>query len=131
MKIFTAIATAVISILGSFASSLPATASSLCIELVGATVVADDGTYLGKMESTYSSDSIFNEHGTYGSKYSSNSIWNEYGQYRSKYSAKSPFNKYSSTPPTIITKSRKTAKLTINQNLPYTVNPYAVRSCFE
>ena len=131
MKIFTAILTAAVPILTGFASSLPATASSLCTELDGATVVAEDGTFLGKMESTYSSDSIFNKYGEYGSKYSSSSIWNKYGQYGSKYSADSPFNKYSSTPPTIITKSRKTAKLTINKNLPYTDNPYAARSCFE
>ena len=129
MKLFNAIAAAAV-ISAAFATAKPAEASSLCNELKGATVVAEDGTYLGKMESAYSSDSIFNDYGTHGSKYSSASIWNEYGQYGGKYSMNSPFIKYSSTPPVIYTKTNKTAKLTINKYLPYTVNPYAARACF-
>ena len=111
--------------------SLSAEATSFCDELEGATVIAEDGTYLGKMESPYSTDSMFNEYGTYGSRYSQDSIWNEYGEYGGKYSVNSPFNRYSSTPPTIYTKTKKTSKLTINKHLPYTVNPYVARSCFE
>ncbi|MFL0789661.1 MAG: hypothetical protein AB8E87_05465 [Prochlorococcus sp.] len=115
----------------SFLSPTPAFAADLCNELNGATLVAEDGTFLGKFTSQYNSKSIFNEYGTHGSEYSSNSIWNKYGQYGGKYSLNSPFNKYSATPPTIYTKSNKTAKLTVNSALPYAVNPYIARSCFD
>ena len=126
-KTFTATAAVITCCIG---NPLPAEATSLCNELKGATVVAQDGTYLGKMESPVSPDSIFNKYGIHGSRYSSNSIWNKYGQYGGKYSMNSPFNKYSPTPPTIYTKTNKTAKLTINDYLSYTVNPYTARACF-
>ena len=99
----------------SFMTARPVSAYSVCNELKGASVVAQDGTYLGKLDSAYSTDSIFNDYGIYGNKYSSNSIWNEYGQYGGKYSMNSPFNKYSSTPPVIYTTNNKTANLTINK----------------
>mgnify|MGYP003973274669 CR=1 FL=1 len=45
----------------------------------------------------YSSKSICNEHGTFGSGYSSSSIFNDYGTYGSEYSSSSPWNEYSSS----------------------------------
>jgi hypothetical protein len=52
--------------------------------LLGATIYANDGTYLGLITtSKYHSDSIINDYGTYGSKYNSTSIRNTYGTYGS------------------------------------------------
>ena len=110
---------------------IPSKASSFCEDIRGARVVAEDGTYLGKIDHSYEPDSIFNDYGTYGSKYSADSIWNKYGQYGGKYAVNSPFNKYTTAPPTIYTTNDKTAKLTVNKYLPYTVNPYRARACFE
>lgn len=130
MKFLLAVVTT--SLLGSLSTiNIPSKASSFCEDIRGARVVAEDGTYLGKIDNSYESDSIFNEYGTHGSKYSVDSIWNNYGQYGGKYAANSPFNEYTTTPPTIYTTDDKTAKLTVNKYLPYTVNPYRARACFE
>lgn len=43
--------------------------------------------------SRYSSDSVCNRYGTYGSRYSSSSIWNRFGA-GSRYNSDSPFNRY-------------------------------------
>ena len=57
-----------------------------------------DGEFIGCLDcGKYSSDSICNKYGSYGSKYSSDSIFNKYGSYGSKYSSSSPWNKYSSS----------------------------------
>lgn len=50
----------------------------------------------------YSSNSIWNDYGKYGSNYSSISIWNDYGIYGDDYSIYSPWNEYASDPPIII-----------------------------
>jgi hypothetical protein len=54
--------------------------------------------------SKYSSESVWNSYGTYGSKYSSNSIWNIYGTYGSKYNPYCPWNSYSNTAPSVVDK---------------------------
>ena len=104
-------------------------AQDLCQLIAGASVIADDGTFLGKLTSEYSSDSILNEYGTYGSPYSSNSIWNEYGQYGGAYSSLSPFNAYTSTPPILVKRGKVIALLTVNKSLRGALNPYIVKSC--
>lgn len=61
--------------------------------------------YLGCLNcDKYSSNSIWNAYGTYGSKYNSNSIWNAYGTYGSKYNSYSPWNSYSNDSPVIVDK---------------------------
>ena len=58
--------------------------------------------YLGCLTcSSFDSDSVCNQYGTYGSTYSSSSIWNEYGTYGSPYNSYSPWNAYSSSGPGI------------------------------
>jgi hypothetical protein len=104
-------------------------AQDLCQIISGASVIADDGQFLGKLTSQYSSDSILNEYGTYGSQYSSDSIWNPYGRYGSEYSSLSPFNQYTSTPPVLVKGGKVVAYLTTNKSLRGAVNPYAVKSC--
>jgi len=53
----------------------------------------------------FSSDSVLNEFGTYGSSYSAKSIWNEYGQYGGSYGMYSPCNPYASNPPVVVDRS--------------------------
>jgi len=103
--------------------------ATLCAQLQGATIVANDGQFLGNLSSPYDPNSVLNEYGTYGSRYQPNSIWNDYGTYGGKYSAMSPFNAYSSSPPEIIINGRAVAYLTVNKYLQPSVNPYVLESC--
>jgi hypothetical protein len=65
-------------------------------------VYATDETYLGCLTcSTYSSESIFNPYGSYGSPYSFTSVNDQYGPYGSPYSATSACNPYTVSPPAI------------------------------
>lgn len=84
-----------------FSIASVANAQDFCEVIKGASIVANDGKYLGKLTSQYDSESVFNQYGTYGSQYSSDSIWNQYGSYGGEYSSNSPFNKYTSSPPVI------------------------------
>lgn len=55
----------------------------------------DDNVFVGCLNcNEYSSSSICNQYGTYGSEYNSISIWNEYGTYGSEYNSKSPWNEH-------------------------------------
>ena len=118
-----------LALIASLAATTPAFAQDACAALAGASLIAEDGTYLGKVASQYVSESIFNEYETYGSKYSAKSIWNEYGKYGGAYSTQSPFNAYSSTPPTIVKGGEVLAYLTVNRTQRGAVNPYALKSC--
>jgi len=104
-----------------------ALAQDLCTLIAGASVIADDGKFLGRLTSKSSSDSILNEYGTYGSEYSSGSIWNKYGTYGSEYSSQSPFSPYTSNPLLLVTGGRAIARLTVNRSLPAALNPYVVK----
>ena len=69
----------------------------------GGRIYAEDGTYLGKLNSNqYDPESVSNPYGQYGSEYSPNSINNPYGTYGSEYSPQSPTNPYSATPPVVV-----------------------------
>ena len=109
--------------------SAPLEAQEVCATASGATVIAEDGTYLGKIASEYNVESIFNDYGKYGGKYSGTSIWNEYGRYGGEYSRQSPFNKYSSTPPALIKSGKVIGYLTVAKSHPGAVNPYVLKSC--
>lgn len=97
----------------------------------GSVIIAEDGTYLGRITNKYDSDSIFNEYGQYGSKYSSKSIWNEYGAYGSPYSLYSPFNKYTSSPPGIYKNGSLIGYLTVNKYITDAINPYILKLLFD
>ncbi len=63
-------------------------------------IVAQDGTYLGKLsDNRYDPDSVANPYGRYGSPYSSTSINNPYSTYGSPYSSQSPNNPYATQAP--------------------------------
>lgn len=104
-------------------------AQDVCQAIFGAKIVADDGTFLGTIESAYDSDSVLNEYGQHGSQYGSDSIWNEYGQYGGKYATNSPFNEYSSRPPMIIKSGQIIGYLTVNRSKSGALNPYVLKSC--
>ena len=103
-------------------------AQDFCSMLDGAAVVANDGEFLGRIESAYSRESILNEYGPYGSEYRRTSIWNEYGPYGGEYSRLSPFNEYTGTPPLIILNGEAVAYLTVNRTL-NGINPFALKAC--
>lgn len=102
---------------------------SLCSQLNGAAIVANDGTFLGYISNQYAPKSVLNEYGTFGSEYSLNSIWNTYGTYGSEFSMQSPFNEYSTTPPFIVIDGQAIGYLTTNKYLQSAVNPYYLKSC--
>jgi len=63
----------------------------------------DHKVYLGCLScSEYSTDSVFNQYGTFGSRYSSTSIWNHYSEYGSAYSSWGACNPYANDPPVIV-----------------------------
>tara|TARA_B110000967_G_C18385639_1_gene317417 strand:- start:124 stop:498 length:375 start_codon:yes stop_codon:yes gene_type:complete len=109
--------------------SATASASEVCSIIAGASIIANDGKYLGKVANEYDSDSILNEYGTYGSQYSVDSIWNEYGPYGGEYSVNSPFNEYTSTPPVLVKDGRSIAHLTVNKYLQAPVSPQFIKTC--
>ncbi|GMV85078.1 MAG: hypothetical protein AMXMBFR80_09350 [Dehalococcoidia bacterium] len=89
-----------------------------------ATLLADDGTYLGLISSNkYDSDSVCNKYGEYGSKYASTSVRNKYGTYGSAYSSSSAYNKYTSSPPAIILGGVQVGYLTKNSVLSGAIDP--------
>lgn len=92
---------------------------SLCTIVNGASLVAQDSgnTFLGKINNSFDSKSIFNEYGTYGNEFSGSSIWNEFSTFGNQYNIYSPFNKYSLTPPMIIKSGKIIGYLTTNKSV--------------
>jgi hypothetical protein len=66
--------------------------------------------------SSYSSESIFNPYGSYGSPYSFTSVNNQYAPYGSPYSATSACNPYTGSPPSIFDEAGCSyGRLSVNQ----------------
>jgi hypothetical protein len=99
-------------------------------QVSGGIVIAEDGTYLGKITNRYDIESIFNESGEYGSPYSLKSIWNKYSTYGSQFSSFSPFNSYTSTPPKIYKNGIFIGYLSVNKYLANSISPYILSSYF-
>jgi len=97
-----------------------------CFELEGAKIIAEDGTFLGTLDNSYSPDSIFNQFSDFGKEYHSDSIWNEYSDWGNNYSSMSPFNEYASTPPILLKDGEVVGKLTVKAFEYDAVNPYTV-----
>ena len=95
--------------------------------LEGASIVANDGQFLGIIsQNKFKDTSISNEFGKYGGKFSSTSIFNEFGKYGGEFSLLSPFNQFTSTPPKILTKDNKWAYLTANTSLSPRISPVSI-----
>lgn len=111
-------------------ATLPARGEELCDIVKGAVLLAQDekNTYLGRISSSYDSESIFNEYGTYGSEYNSSSIWNQYATFGSEYSSYSPHNKYTSTPPMIVKNRKIIGHLSANKSVRASVSPNLLKA---
>ena len=93
--------------------------------LEGATIYSNDGRFLGVFSSNpYSSNSIANTYGNYGSDYAINSMFNDYGTYGSDYSSQSPWSEYTQTPPVIFLGNEPVSYLTANQFKTPRVDPW-------
>lgn len=76
----------------------------------------DHKTYLGCLTcSQYSTGSVLNQYGEYGSRYSTDSIWNRYGDFGSPYSSNSACNAYTTDSPVIVDENGNAyGRLTLN-----------------
>ena len=99
--------------------------ANACYDLKGGIVVAEDGTYLGKIADHYDPDSIFNKLGVHGSRFSDESIWNIFGEYGGKFGQHSPFNLFG-TPPLILRNQVPVAYLSSNKALQGAVDPVLI-----
>ena len=108
-------------------------ANEICFSLEGATILAQDdtNTYLGKIESPFSSDSIFNEFGDYGSEFSDVSVFNEFSDFGSEFSSYSATDEFTSTPPIIIKNGKIIAYLTTNEFIAPGISPNLLKALCE
>jgi hypothetical protein len=104
-------------------------APTLCQQIAGASLFANDGQYLGQLANEFNSESIYNEFGTYGSEFSATSIYNEFGQYGGEFASLSPFNEFTSTPPRLIKDDAFLAYFTVNEFKTPAVNPHFAETC--
>ena len=115
--------------------AVPVTAQGqdgLCAPLDGATIVNNDGEYIGRISGIYDTDSIFNQYGKFGSQYRAGSIWNQYGKNGSEYRNNSAFNPYSLSPPKVIKNNKVIAVLSVNKNLRGAINPVLLGTiCYD
>lgn len=89
-----------------------------------ATLLAQDGTYLGMVSSDrYASESICNTYGSYGSPYASKSVRNKYGTYGGEYASQGAYNPYALNPPRIIYQGNAIGYLTKNSYKTGAVDP--------
>lgn len=96
-------------------------------DLEGAVLVAEDGTYLGKITwNDVDPDSIFNNVGRFGSDVSATSIWNDVSRYGSDISADSPFNDMALSPPRIVKDGNVVGVLSVNDGRPDVIHPKAL-----
>lgn len=102
---------------------------NVCTAVAGASVVGNDGKFLGTLTNKYDANSVLNTYGIFGSKYSITSIFNEYGTYGSAYSSLSAFNAYATKPPVLYLRGTAIAYLTINTTLSPRFDPRALGSC--
>jgi hypothetical protein len=96
-------------------------------DLEGAIIIADDGTFLGKITSNdLDPKGIMNDVGTYGSNVSASSIFNDVGRFGGDISAMSPWNDIASKPPTIYLDREFVAYLTVNELKEPRIDPRAL-----
>lgn len=105
-------------------------AEEVCGILNGAVIIAQDSnnTFLGKVTSSYDSQSIFNEFGTYGNEFSSKSIWNEFSTFGNEFNSNSPFNDFSSSPPMLIKNRKILGYLSANKNIKASISPNLLKA---
>ena len=97
-------------------SCLAETSSYRCYELEGSKIIAEDGTFLGRLGESYETNSIYNEYSDHGNTYGGASIWNKYSDFGNEYGNASPFNSSASKPPILLKNGKVIGKLTTNSN---------------
>lgn len=107
----------------------PALGQDICELVAGASVIADDGEFLGKVTNEFDRESIFSDVGRYGSEVSRTSIWNSVSKYGSEVSRLSAFNDMTTTPPALVKRGRVLGYLTTNRSLRGAINPWVLKSC--
>lgn len=114
-------------------ASIPVTVqvptTNICSLIAGASIVGNDGRYLGRFTNCFDTESVLNEFGTYGSRFASNSTNNEFGTYGSRFSTLSARNPFTSTPPRIIRNGNFIAFYTVNEFLTPRVAPAFALTC--
>jgi uncharacterized protein YjdB len=103
--------------------------TNICSQIAGASVIANDGTYLGRLTNSSDAESVYNPYGTYGSPTGTPSIYNPNGTYGNQYSVKSPWNPYTSTPPILIKNSSTLGSFTLNRLLSPRISPTYAENC--
>lgn len=103
--------------------------TDICGQVAGASVIASDGTYLGRLTAPTDAESVYNPLGAYGSLSGVHSIYNGNGTYGSPFSLKSPWNPYTSTPPTLVKNSAAIGTFTLNRLLSPRVSPSYPEYC--
>ncbi|BDT71806.1 hypothetical protein os4_13340 [Comamonadaceae bacterium OS-4] len=105
-------------------------AEEVCDILNGAVIIAQDSsdTFLGKVASSFDSQSIFNEFGTYGNEFSSKSIWNEFSTFGNGFNSNSPFNEFSSSPPMLIKNRKILGYLSANKSIKSSISPNLLKA---
>ena len=98
-----------------------------CYKFEGAKIIADDGTYLGTLDDSWKTDSIYNDSGDHGNDYNSESIWNDYSDYGNEYSSQSAMNDSASEPPVLLKDGEVIGKLTTNDYEYEGVNPKVLK----
>lgn len=104
--------------------------ATLCARLKGASLFAQDGSksYLGRVEGSFSPESIFNEFGKYGSPFGPSSIWNEFSLFGSDFHVNSARNKFSSAPPKLVKDGKIVGLMSTNKSLPDAIDPDTFRA---
>ena len=96
-------------------------------ELVGATIVANDGTFLGVIStSPVAAKSILNTVGRHGSEVGLESIFNQVGRYGGAVGLMSPFNEVGIQPPKVFKGDRFVGYLTVNKAKSPRIDPHAL-----
>lgn len=102
---------------------------NLCQQIAGASVIGDDGQFLGRLIGKFRTESIYNRVGRYGSEVSSTSIYNPIGRYGSPVSSLSAFNELASRPPLLVKDGIFLAYFTINPFKTPRVDPGIAETC--
>ncbi len=97
-----------------------------------ATLIADDGTYLGAISSSrFEADSVCNRFGDHGSRFASASVRNTFSTYGSSFGSQSAYSSYTTSPPRIYLNGRAIGYLTKNQVLAGAVDPDVLFAAYD
>ncbi len=103
--------------------------SLTCAGVAGGVILAQDGTYLGKLSNRFDTQSILNTFGSYGSQFSSTSIYNQFSQYGSQFAPYSAYNEFSTKPPILYVNNAAVAYISKNTFKTPRIDPDVLKAC--